>query len=285
MKHVSEPLTRPRTLVPDLPDDVERVIVRALAKRPADRYQSMAAFAQELENMRATPARPTIATRSQRRPLGLALLAGGCMLGTFALGAAVVLVLLVNRDATPPPADPAMTATVAPTARSARTGVPPSNLNAPTATLDAVSSPPVPTETATQTPSSTEIPTETSTPAPRFYAFSACAQECNGSNSSLSFPAGATLIYATWNYENIPIGAAYERSWSVNGNRWIRYACAWPGPVTGVDHVVLREPGQLFSGTWELTISINGQILMREQVLVEGNVTYWAPAGELATCY
>jgi len=41
MKHVTEPLPLPRSVEPGLPEEVERVILKALAKEPADRYQSM----------------------------------------------------------------------------------------------------------------------------------------------------------------------------------------------------------------------------------------------------
>jgi len=41
LKHISEPLPLPRSIKSDLPEGVERVILKALAKDPADRYQSM----------------------------------------------------------------------------------------------------------------------------------------------------------------------------------------------------------------------------------------------------
>ena len=52
-KHASAPLPRPKDLAPDLPDEVEQVLLKALAKRPEDRYQDMGTFAAALE--RETP--------------------------------------------------------------------------------------------------------------------------------------------------------------------------------------------------------------------------------------
>jgi hypothetical protein len=43
-KQATEPLPRPRTVNPNLPDAVERVIIRALAKKPAQRYESVEAL-------------------------------------------------------------------------------------------------------------------------------------------------------------------------------------------------------------------------------------------------
>jgi serine/threonine protein kinase len=40
-KHASDPLPRPKQFVKDLPDFVENILFKALAKRPDDRYQSM----------------------------------------------------------------------------------------------------------------------------------------------------------------------------------------------------------------------------------------------------
>ncbi len=51
LKHMNDPLPRPREFVPDLPDAVEQVLFKALAKQPQDRYSDMGAFAQALEKL------------------------------------------------------------------------------------------------------------------------------------------------------------------------------------------------------------------------------------------
>ncbi|MBP8857449.1 MAG: serine/threonine protein kinase [Anaerolineaceae bacterium] len=51
IKQTSDPLPRPKQYIPDLPDEVERVIFKALAKKPEDRYETMAAFAVALESL------------------------------------------------------------------------------------------------------------------------------------------------------------------------------------------------------------------------------------------
>lgn len=49
LKHVNEPLPMPRVLNPDVPYGVERVILKALAKDPADRYQRANELSQALQ--------------------------------------------------------------------------------------------------------------------------------------------------------------------------------------------------------------------------------------------
>ena len=87
IKHMQDPLPRPKDFVPDIPKEVEQVIIKALAKAPEDRYQEMGEFAQALEqisrsqkvSVRTFPSLPTKKhTRSRR-------------IGLFALLAAVVL--------------------------------------------------------------------------------------------------------------------------------------------------------------------------------------------------
>ena len=51
MKHLGETPPAPSDLRPDVPDDLDLVVVRALAKEPADRYQSAAAMDADLETV------------------------------------------------------------------------------------------------------------------------------------------------------------------------------------------------------------------------------------------
>ena len=54
LKKATEPLPRPRIYMANLPEGVEQVIIKALAKNPQDRYQDMAAFAKALEALSGT---------------------------------------------------------------------------------------------------------------------------------------------------------------------------------------------------------------------------------------
>ncbi len=50
MKHISDPLPLPRLLNPDIPEALERVILKALSKDPAARFQSGLEFAAAIKN-------------------------------------------------------------------------------------------------------------------------------------------------------------------------------------------------------------------------------------------
>jgi galactofuranose transport system substrate-binding protein len=55
IKQTNDPLPGPAQFVPGLPGDVEKVLFKALAKKPEDRYQSMGEFASGLERLLMRP--------------------------------------------------------------------------------------------------------------------------------------------------------------------------------------------------------------------------------------
>jgi serine/threonine protein kinase len=60
-KHVNEPLPLPRSINPDVPEAVERVVLKAMAKAPEDRFGSASLMALDLET----------SSSQQRGPLGV----------------------------------------------------------------------------------------------------------------------------------------------------------------------------------------------------------------------
>ena len=71
-RHIQDPLPPPRTLNPAIPEPVARVIEKALAKRPDDRYQTAGDMVQALRAAlnagRPTPARPPARPAPPSRP-------------------------------------------------------------------------------------------------------------------------------------------------------------------------------------------------------------------------
>ena len=63
----TEPLRRPRELVPGIPDRVEKVLFKALAKLPEDRYASMGEFANVLEQLASST--PVVAPEMEAETL------------------------------------------------------------------------------------------------------------------------------------------------------------------------------------------------------------------------
>ena len=53
VRHITEPPASLRTIVPTIPESLDGVVLRALAKAPDDRFDSMAAFAQALRDCEA----------------------------------------------------------------------------------------------------------------------------------------------------------------------------------------------------------------------------------------
>lgn len=51
LKHVNEPLPNPRTFNPDIPDELERIIMTSLAKSPEERYQNIGEMLDDLDTL------------------------------------------------------------------------------------------------------------------------------------------------------------------------------------------------------------------------------------------
>ncbi len=57
IKQVSEPLPNPRQYISDLPENVEKILAKSLAKSPDERYLTALEFAEELERVQAKSVR------------------------------------------------------------------------------------------------------------------------------------------------------------------------------------------------------------------------------------
>ncbi len=68
-KHAGEPLPRPSTYSPDLPEEVERILFKALAKKPEDRYQSMGEFVKALARLGREGTPDTIKVNTRPTPM------------------------------------------------------------------------------------------------------------------------------------------------------------------------------------------------------------------------
>jgi eukaryotic-like serine/threonine-protein kinase len=66
-QHISEPPTRPSAANPDISADIDAIVMKALAKDPADRYQSAAEMKADVDNVLG--GRPPAATTLFRAPM------------------------------------------------------------------------------------------------------------------------------------------------------------------------------------------------------------------------
>ncbi|NJL92804.1 MAG: serine/threonine protein kinase [Anaerolineae bacterium] len=190
LKHLNEPLPLPREINPDVPPWVEQVIVRGLAKDPADRFQTAEEFIGALDaGEQGTPQNIDIAALLRTTSLNItpisdatqpvppqpgllttnlegvgprsSLLPTAIISGLIVFGFLVVILLMLGQGGTGPLAPVFVTATpeeIALGGSATLVQAPPE-----TATLTLT-----PTEVATDTPTFTPSPTATDTPTPTY---------------------------------------------------------------------------------------------------------------------
>ena len=151
LKQITDPLPRPRDFVPDLPESVEHIIFKALAKQPEDRYEDMNALIAAMESLlekaptaeiQAVPAPAPSKQEKEKaaprtKPSGKVI---KTVVGTLVVIALIVLGIMVA---------PSIGSYLSP---------------APTNT-------PTPTATITATPTATQTNTPSPTPDPRIFNF------------------------------------------------------------------------------------------------------------------
>jgi formylglycine-generating enzyme required for sulfatase activity len=147
IKQASEPLPRPKKFAPNLPQEVENIMLKALAKNPKDRYQDMSEFGRALERLtsgKATDIKNNAIPASGRQikikqptvPRRMVI-----SIGIIALVIGLLVILSFSLKSLPGILFPAAISSTTPTLKPAST---PSNTPTPifTATLSATHTPP-----------------------------------------------------------------------------------------------------------------------------------------------
>jgi formylglycine-generating enzyme required for sulfatase activity/tRNA A-37 threonylcarbamoyl transferase component Bud32 len=127
--------------------------------------------------------------------------------------------------------------------------------------------------------------TPTRATAPRLTNFRFCDRPCSQAEARTLtvFPERVAEIYFSWEYSGMSPGLEYVRTWSSNGEEWVRYNCRWRGPESGVFEGRLWDQDGLRSGEWTVKVTVPGGFAFSQSVRIEGSYTFWKPAGNL-TC-
>jgi len=143
------------------------------------------------------------------------------------------------------------------------------------------------TATPRPTVGNTGYPTAISLPNPATSNFFTCEEEClaDGSNHQATFPERIEKIYFRFDYEDFPVKAPYVRKWTKDGMLWAQYTCLWPGPESGTDEITLTDPNGLDSGIWTVEITVNGEKVLEQTLLIDGSYSNWDPPGYFNGCY
>ncbi|MGE5238268.1 MAG: serine/threonine protein kinase [Chloroflexota bacterium] len=94
-KHVHEPPVPPRQVNPALSPEIEAVVLKAIAKRPEDRFQNVVEFRKALEGVRKLRTAPEAAATARERGIAPALGSAGKASVAGRRSAIIIAVLLV----------------------------------------------------------------------------------------------------------------------------------------------------------------------------------------------
>jgi hypothetical protein len=275
----------PRRLNQQISPVVERAIVRAVEVSTDRRFQTVGELRAALSGLQPEPVEQPGSRWRRVATVGAAAI----VVATLAGGAWAISALVDRPSPTAMPVDTSVPGAATTPPAPADTAPPPATPTpVPGATGTQAVDLPVPTPTRIATPEpGAWSPAAPSLQKMRVYGFYACAQPCreDGANASNTFPEKTTEIHLRWNYDNIPIGASYVRSWTMQGREWVRYQCVWPGPEAGIDEIRLYESAGLHSGIWEMSITVDGRVVLREAIQIEGGWEHWDPAGVRDSCY
>jgi serine/threonine protein kinase len=238
LKHVNEPLPSPRRVNAMIPESVEKVVFRALAKNPDERYQSAREFGEALRaatvgftekdtmplpaptpaparveaaypptketlappTQRSAPTRPMPAERERSR---VPLIAGAAVVGVVALVIVVALLMSGGDDGK------VATATGAPVTEAAVVATPTSSPAAATLTPSPQPTLTEPVSSATPAPTAPPPPTPSTPPTVPVWTNFTSTGESDGSNRQLVAAANGLWMSSLgglvhWTYDGVP---------------------------------------------------------------------------------
>jgi serine/threonine protein kinase len=297
LKHINEPLPPPRTINPHLPESVERVILKALAKDKESRYASAGEMAAALRQAVTQPGStfiPAPPPASVTRPSPPA---------TTTWQAPPASATRQSPPATttwqPPPVYPpapppygGMSPVATPHATRSTQYVPWALVGGGIAVLLllaglvglfiigrgrwATPTPTAPVFVPVTRPVSTTRPTNTpeSPEPPQFgkitFALGYSKDKLAPVNPASSFAQGVTEIHAVFEYSGMSNGDAWERVLYRDGKEVLRKSAQWNGGKKGVfDYFINTQGEPLTAGNWRLELYVGGQLLSQGSFTVE----------------
>ena len=63
------------------------------------------------------------------------------------------------------------------------------------------------------------------------------------------------------------------------------YDCTWDRGSSGEVSTKFYDNGGLAAGTWTITMEVNDQVVLQENISIGGNENYWAPLAPLYQCF